>query len=785
MNILTISEAEWGAAEIYFNNNKDKVKMSRKLENTIKNSFICVNGVIYAKGTGKVALLGEGSFGKVKVCQNKKGENFAVKIEGRGLRAQDNTEKVVMEILNFMHGQAEVPYNKKKYKGRKTEKKLYTILELVPGKELKELIYTDKVQFTNAQKLVLAIQACEAIQKLHEKNILHEDIKPANFMANITQTGKTADAILLVTAIDFGFSELLDKNKSTLKSTWKGSRFYMAPELSDLYSHSGGLPFSFASDIYALGMMFDEDLKLDMDDAFYKKILHLNPKERHTIVQLLDDLYKKLSLEPHLSDEYKNLIKNYEKKRKPQRVAEKKKQDTIDKNKKTLFNKLQNGKLADLLLDSSFNINQFDDLVIKYFIQQDDANSIKKILTHAQFKANENIIQLMATSTPTIQRLLKNNLLKGKPDAFFNKNINKAIHLNHVAATKVLLDAAFYEAKHYKKMISYVIEQEHYDMLDLFITEGYTEVLDLAIKLKNKRVVQYLLDKGMQPLEDHLKLAVKKEHLTIADKLLSHPDINLTVNSIFMNALLNPNFALVDYLIEQKNNKVIDHDLFTNLRVVIDVGMNPIEEAIKGNHLTTMQFLFDNGIVFERMHMEMAIHSGHLDMVEFLVDNGVALVKSDIIDAVNLGHIDIAESIGFIYAIDNDDADLIQYLIDNDAEPGYDEFKLAVDAGNKNMANYFYDYFAQEGLIIPCLETAIDEKDDALENYIRKKKKNTANPTRPSAVRPSQSTQSQSASQTQSSSLSQSASQTQSSRSTQSSSQSKSALRITRPKNNK
>ncbi len=92
MGLITVTEQEWKAAEDFFQQDEKAVKF--KARDKAAHSFIRVGGEIFAIATkqfadGDLHLLGEGSFGKVRMVQSKNGDNFAVKIEGRGIRGEN------------------------------------------------------------------------------------------------------------------------------------------------------------------------------------------------------------------------------------------------------------------------------------------------------------------------------------------------------------------------------------------------------------------------------------------------------------------------------------------------------------------------------------------------------------------------------------------------------------------------------------------------------------------------------------------------------------------------
>lgn len=391
-NLLTIDQSEWIAAIRFFEQHPDETKM-KKSDKTKKHSFIKVGNEIYAmankkyQGEERTGKLGEGAFGKVKVVQTQAGENFAVKIEGRDLRGDQEAEIRIQKILGFFEGEAvrnfgpnirfvqnlantdshdgtlflaikneeqldykycvngmvlsgtinydligaqydqelidEILDDKselttilnqislqtgiqfKTFKDKFTAQKLYTLTKLVEGKDLVDYIYfnvlknpTDpslgkfrkrlpaKKQLTETQKLIVAFKACKNVQQLHHQGIIHADIKPENLMAKIDGSQ------IIVESIDFGFSMLLNPGESQIESTKKGTPTYMAPEI---LSNDPSI-YSFSSDIYALGVMFQKDLKLNPE--IYNGMLADDYQSRETmnvvIAKIVSTLLQKI-----------------------------------------------------------------------------------------------------------------------------------------------------------------------------------------------------------------------------------------------------------------------------------------------------------------------------------------------------------------------------------------------------------------------------------------------------------------------------------------------------------
>ncbi|MEM6377386.1 MAG: AAA family ATPase, partial [Bacteroidota bacterium] len=98
--------------------------------------------------------------------------------------------------------------------------------------------------------LQIAIQLSEILGQLHQKNVIHKDLKPANIFIHPEQ--------LNVTIHDFGLSTQVqnDAPLQVVQGDWEGSLAYLSPERSGRMNR----PFDYRSDFYALGISFFEIL---------------------------------------------------------------------------------------------------------------------------------------------------------------------------------------------------------------------------------------------------------------------------------------------------------------------------------------------------------------------------------------------------------------------------------------------------------------------------------------------------------------------------------------------
>jgi serine/threonine protein kinase len=111
----------------------------------------------------------------------------------------------------------------------------YLVMELVHGEDLGVVIDRDGSPGLPAADAVrYGRQACEALQYVHEQNIIHRDVKPRNLILG-------EDGVVLV---DFGIARELDALAAGTRAA--GTPMYMAPEVLV------GEPASPRSDVYGL-----------------------------------------------------------------------------------------------------------------------------------------------------------------------------------------------------------------------------------------------------------------------------------------------------------------------------------------------------------------------------------------------------------------------------------------------------------------------------------------------------------------------------------------------------
>lgn len=91
------------------------------------------------------------------------------------------------------------------------------------------------------------LQLSCAVKHIHDRKILHRDIKTANIFMHQRDAGGWP----IVKLGDFGISKALEQTHALAKST-VGTPYYMSPELCD------NKPYSFKSDVWAIGVVLYE-----------------------------------------------------------------------------------------------------------------------------------------------------------------------------------------------------------------------------------------------------------------------------------------------------------------------------------------------------------------------------------------------------------------------------------------------------------------------------------------------------------------------------------------------
>ena len=194
-----------------------------------------------------VSMIGQGGYGKVRLYRDRYCPElkYAIKTISKDL--------LKPEMLGFMKHEIRILKeldhpNIVKYRDSfENTRDIHIVMEYIPGESLASVLKNKKFNnFSNYDAINLTENLLKAILFLHNKNIVHQDIKGENIL--FSKQGKLLfikgfyDTIKL---IDFGLSR---KNINLHSKNIAGSTYYVAPEILD------GRP-NLKSDIWSVGVL--------------------------------------------------------------------------------------------------------------------------------------------------------------------------------------------------------------------------------------------------------------------------------------------------------------------------------------------------------------------------------------------------------------------------------------------------------------------------------------------------------------------------------------------------
>ncbi|XP_047388191.1 serine/threonine-protein kinase Nek4 isoform X3 [Sciurus carolinensis] len=282
-----------------------------------------------------VRVVGKGSYGEVTLVKHRRdGRQYVIKklnLRNASSRERRAAEQEAQLLSQLKHPNI-VTY-KESWEGG--DGLLYIVMGFCEGGDLYRKLKEQKGQLLPESQVVeWFVQIAMALQYLHEKHILHRDLKTQNVFLTRTNIIKVGD---------LGIARVLE-NHCDMASTLIGTPYYMSPEL---FSNR---PYNYKSDVWALGCCVYEMATLkhafnakDMNSLVYRIIegklppmprvyspelaelirtmLSKRPEERPSVRSILRQPYIKrqisVFLEATKAKTSKNNIKNGDSKSKP------------------------------------------------------------------------------------------------------------------------------------------------------------------------------------------------------------------------------------------------------------------------------------------------------------------------------------------------------------------------------------------------------------------------------------------------------------------------------------
>ena len=161
------------------------------------------------------------------------------------------------------------------------EENLILIEENIEGQTLEEILHYREKNFDEDFVTKIFLQICDCLEKIHEKNIIHRDLKLSNIM--LTKNN-------FVKIIDFGIARIFDPEKIS-DTEFLGTRGYAAPEQYGLFNLEQS---DNRTDIFNLGVTIKNLLGENYRGRLEKilnRCTNLNPDLRYQkISELIRDI---------------------------------------------------------------------------------------------------------------------------------------------------------------------------------------------------------------------------------------------------------------------------------------------------------------------------------------------------------------------------------------------------------------------------------------------------------------------------------------------------------------
>eukprot|EP00929_Paragymnodinium_shiwhaense_P085009 TRINITY_DN45488_c0_g4_i2.p1 TRINITY_DN45488_c0_g4~~TRINITY_DN45488_c0_g4_i2.p1 ORF type:complete len:982 (+),score=176.94 TRINITY_DN45488_c0_g4_i2:148-3093(+) len=202
-------------------------------------------------------VLGNGSFGVANLVRVRDGHTSGQPVQLRVIKEVDlsalpptsrtQAENEVQVLRSLSHP------NIIAYCGAFIEDcRLHIVMEYAAGGDLAEALQRCRergCRLEESQALRLLMQCCSALKHVHQKHILHRDLKAQNIFLTEAGVAKLGD---------FGIAKVLTHTAGYLAKTAIGTPSYLPPEVCD------SKPYGAKADMWSIGVCFHEMLALEL-----------------------------------------------------------------------------------------------------------------------------------------------------------------------------------------------------------------------------------------------------------------------------------------------------------------------------------------------------------------------------------------------------------------------------------------------------------------------------------------------------------------------------------------
>lgn len=293
-----------------------------------------------------IKTIGKGNFAKVKLAKHLlTGRDVAIKVIDKKTMTPSNLSKLMREvrIMKMLHH----PNVVQLFEVIETRETLHLVMEYANGGEVFDYLVAHGRMKENEARVKFR-QIVSAVQYMHQKRIVHRDLKAENLLLDSEMNIKIAD---------FGFSN--EFTPGTKLDTFCGSPPYAAPELFQGKKYDGP-----EVDVWSLGVIL------------YTLVSGSLPFDGQNLKELRERVLRgKYRIPFYMSTDCENLLKRF-----------------------LVLNPLKRGVLSNIMNERWMNIKHEEDPLIPYVepdpLSEIDESRIEKMLTYGY--AREEIVNSVA-----------------------------------------------------------------------------------------------------------------------------------------------------------------------------------------------------------------------------------------------------------------------------------------------------------------------------------------------------------------------------------------------------